>query len=67
MKAVILVAFRKDIYNAVDLSKLGLNDRQIKAVPVCEKANTNSEYQKMNETSGKNGFTGNPNLLKLIC
>jgi ATP-dependent DNA helicase RecG len=47
------VTFRKDIYNAVDLGKLGLSERQIKAVLyVKEKGKiTNSEYQKLNETS----------------
>lgn len=42
--------FRKDIYNKEDLSKLGLNDRQIKAVLyVKEKGKiTNSEYQEIN-------------------
>jgi len=45
--------FRKDIYNKEDLSKLGLNDRQIKAVLyVKEKGKiTNSEYQEINEIS----------------
>lgn len=42
--------FRKDIYNKEDLSKLGLNERQIKAVLyVKEKGKiTNSEYQGIN-------------------
>jgi len=42
--------FRKDIYNKEDLSKLGLNERQIKAVLyVKEKGKiTNSEYQEIN-------------------
>lgn len=45
--------FRKDIYNKEELSKLGLNDRQIKAVLyVKEKGKiTNSEYQEINEIS----------------
>jgi ATP-dependent DNA helicase RecG len=45
--------FRKDIYNKEDLSKLGLNERQIKAVLyVKDKGRiTNSEYQKINEIS----------------
>ena len=48
-----LIVFRKDIYNAVDLGLLGLSERQIKAVLyVKEKGKiTNSEYQKLNETS----------------
>lgn len=46
-----LIVFRKDIYNAVDLGKLGLSERQIKAVLyVKEKGKiTNSEYQEINE------------------
>ncbi len=46
-----LIVFRKDIYNAVDLGKLGLSDRQIKAMLyVKEKGKiTNSEYQDINE------------------
>jgi ATP-dependent DNA helicase RecG len=42
--------FRKDIYNKDDLSKFGLNERQIKAVLyVKEKGKiTNSEYQEVN-------------------
>jgi len=47
------VIFRKDIYNKEDLSKLGLNERQVKAVLyVREKGKiTNSEYQKINSVS----------------
>lgn len=43
----------KNIYNKEDLSKLGLNERQIKAVLyVKEKGKiTNSEYQKLNNIS----------------
>ncbi len=45
--------FRKDIYNKEDLSNLGLNERQIKAVLyVKEKGKiTNSEYQALNSVS----------------
>ncbi|GHS84682.1 ATP-dependent DNA helicase [Bacteroidia bacterium] len=45
--------FRKDIYNKEDLSELGLNERQIKAVLyVKEKGKiTNGEYQEINEIS----------------
>ena len=45
--------FRKDIFNKEDLSKLGLNERQIKAVLyVKENAKiTNSEYQTLNSVS----------------
>jgi ATP-dependent DNA helicase RecG len=48
-----LIVFRKDIYNKEDLSKLGLSERQIKAVLyVKEKGKiTNSEYQKINSVS----------------
>lgn len=48
-----LIVFRKDIYNAVDLGKLGLSDRQIKAVLyVKEKGKiTNAEYQTLNSVS----------------
>ncbi|MCK9160940.1 MAG: putative DNA binding domain-containing protein [Bacteroidaceae bacterium] len=45
--------FRKDIYNKENLSKLGLNERQIKAV-LYVKGNgriTNAKYQKINEIS----------------
>jgi ATP-dependent DNA helicase RecG len=43
--------FRKDIYNKEDLTKLGLSERQIKAVLyVKEKGKiTNGEYQEINE------------------
>ena len=57
--------FRKDIYNKEDLSKLGLNDRQIKAV-LCVKENgkiTNSEYQKINKISKR---TASYDLIELI-
>ena len=45
------ITFRKDIYNKVDLSLLGLSDRQIQAVLyVKEKGKiTNSEYQEINK------------------
>lgn len=51
--------FRKDIYNKEDLSKLGLNERQIKAVLyVKEKGKiTNSEYQVINEISRRTATT----------
>jgi ATP-dependent DNA helicase RecG len=47
------ITFRKDVYNAVDLSLLGLSERQIKAVLyVKEKGKiTNSEYQEINKCS----------------
>jgi ATP-dependent DNA helicase RecG len=45
--------FRKDIYNKEDLKKLGLNDRQIKAVLYVKENGriTNSEYQTLNLVS----------------
>jgi len=48
-----LVTFRKDIYNKEYLGKLGLNERQIKAVLyVKEKGRiTNKEYQTINDCS----------------
>jgi ATP-dependent DNA helicase RecG len=44
------ITFRKDIYNAVDLSLLGLSDRQIKAVLYVKKKGriTNLEYLEIN-------------------
>ena len=45
--------FRKDIYNKEDLSKLGLSDRQIKAVLYVKEHSkiTNKEYQEINTIS----------------
>ena len=47
------VVFRKDIYNKDDLSKIGLNEKQIKTLlHVKEKGRiTNAEYQKLNDCS----------------
>ncbi|MDR3188466.1 MAG: putative DNA binding domain-containing protein [Prevotellaceae bacterium] len=44
--------FRKDIYNKEDLSKLGLSERQIKAVLYVKENGkiTNKEYQELNNT-----------------
>jgi ATP-dependent DNA helicase RecG len=44
--------FRKDIYNKEDLNKLGLNERQIKAVLYVYNNGkiTNKEYQELNNT-----------------
>jgi ATP-dependent DNA helicase RecG len=60
-----LIVFRKDIYNKEDLSKLGLSERQIKAVLyVKEKGRiTNSEYQKINDCSRA---TANRDLTELV-
>jgi ATP-dependent DNA helicase RecG len=46
------VVFQKDIYNAEHLQKLGLNDRQVKAVLYAKENGsiTNSIYQKLNDT-----------------
>jgi len=47
------VIFRKNIYNKEDLSKLGLSERQIKAMLHTKKNGriTNSEYQTLNSVS----------------
>ena len=59
------VVFRKDIYNKEDLSKLGLNERQVKAVLyVKEKGKiTNSEYQEINSVSKR---TATNDLTELV-
>jgi site-specific DNA-adenine methylase len=46
------VVFRKDIYNKEELSKLGLNERQIKAVLYVRENGkiTNKKYQELNNT-----------------
>ncbi|MDL2262186.1 putative DNA binding domain-containing protein [Bacteroidales bacterium OttesenSCG-928-I21] len=59
------VTFRKDIYNKEELSKLGLNERQVKAV-IYVKENekiTNSEYQEINDCSRA---TANRDLKELV-
>lgn len=45
--------FRKDIYNKEDLNKLGLNERQVKAVLFAKEKGkiTNSDYQTLNNVS----------------
>lgn len=47
------IVFRKDIYNKEDLSKLGLSERQIKAVLYVKEHGkiTNGEYQKINSVA----------------
>ncbi|MCL2042196.1 MAG: transcriptional regulator, partial [Bacteroidales bacterium] len=57
--------FRKDIYNKEDLSKLGLNDRQIKAVLYVRENGkiTNKEYQKINSVSKR---TATNDLTELV-
>ena len=51
--------FRKDIYNKEDLSKLGLNERQVKAVLYVKEHGkiTNGEYQKINDCSRNTAST----------
>lgn len=51
--------FRKDIYNKEDLSKLGLSDRQIKAVLYVKEHGkiTNGEYQRINDCSRNTAST----------
>lgn len=57
--------FRKDIYNKEDLSKLGLSDRQIKAVLYVKEHGriTNKEYQAIDKTSER---TASRELSELI-
>ena len=47
------VIFRKDIFNEENLRKLGLNERQIKAVLYAKKNRkiTNKEYQELTKVS----------------
>ena len=47
--------FRKDIYNKEDLGKLGLNERQIKAVLYVKENGriTNKDYQEINEIGNR--------------
>ncbi|MBK9220676.1 MAG: putative DNA binding domain-containing protein [Saprospiraceae bacterium] len=49
------VEFRKDIYNEKYFKSLGLNNRQLKAALYLKEKGkiTNSEYQKMNDTSAR--------------
>ncbi len=59
------VEFRKDIYNKEYLRSIDLNDRQIKAVLYAKKKGkiTNSEYQALNNTSGRTASRDFENLL----
>ena len=63
---VMTVTFYKDKLNEKNLKKLGLNDRQIKAVMyVKEKGEiTNREYQNINTVSNKTAYLELSNLLK---
>ena len=59
------VVFRKDVYSKEDLSKIGLNERQVKAVLyVREKGKiTNKEYQELNQISNR---TATSDLKELV-
>ncbi|MCK4592820.1 putative DNA binding domain-containing protein [Candidatus Parcubacteria bacterium] len=63
---VMTVTFYKDKWNEENLKKLGLNDRQIKAVMyVREKGEiTNREYQNINTVSNKTAYLELSNLAK---
>ena len=53
------VIFRKDIYNEISLKKLGINERQIKAVLYAKENNriSNKEYQSINNVSKRTATT----------
>ena len=57
--------FRKNIYNKEDLTNLGLNERQIKAVLYAKEKGkiTNSEYQTINSVSKR---TATNDLTELV-
>jgi len=59
------VIFRKNIYNKEELSRFGLNERQIKAVLYMKENGriTNREYQKINEISRR---TATRDLIELV-
>jgi len=61
------IIFRKDIYNKEDLSKLGLNERQINAMLyVKEKRKiTNGEYQEINDISERTASRELSELVKM--
>ncbi len=52
------IAFNKDIYTEEQLRKMGLNERQIKAVMYAREKGkiTNKEYQALNNVSNKTAF-----------
>jgi len=60
-----LITFRKDIYTAENLLKMGLNDRQIKAITYVKENGSivNSIYQNINSTTKK---TASRDLADLI-
>ena len=59
------VIFRKDIYNETSLKKLGINERQIKAVLYAKENNriSNKEYQSINNVSKR---TATNDLTELV-
>jgi ATP-dependent DNA helicase RecG len=59
------VIFRKDIYNEISLKKLGINERQIKAVLYAKENNriSNKEYQSINNVSKR---TATNDLTELV-
>lgn len=59
------VIFRKDIYNETSLKKLGINERQIKAVLYAKENNriSNKEYQSINNISKR---TATNDLTELV-
>lgn len=59
------VIFRKDIYNEISLKKLGINERQIKAVLYAKENNriSNKEYQNINDVSKR---TATNDLTELV-
>lgn len=61
------VEFRKDIYHEEYLSKLGLNERQVKAVLyVKEKGKiTNSDYQELNDIIDRTALRDIEKLIEL--
>lgn len=61
------VEFRKDIYNLNELKKLGLNERQIKAVLFVKENGkiTNKLYQEINNTSDRSASRDLENLVSI--
>jgi ATP-dependent DNA helicase RecG len=59
------VIFRKDIYNEISLKKLGINERQIKAVLYAKENNriSNKDYQSINNVSKR---TATNDLTELV-
>jgi ATP-dependent DNA helicase RecG len=60
------VEFRKDLYNEQYLQSLNLNNRQIKAILYTKENGkiTNSEYQKLNDTSNRTASRDLTNIVK---